>query len=417
MSLKKIYKVFLTDHSGHAGTFFVIAAGSISLMLANLIFARVLPAHDFGQLSLFFTIISFVTTFGLLGMDQSLIRAIISKEHRSDVPLGLIGFFGIWIVSTAVIITAVTSFFYRFAGTGLILTLFAICFSIATTVFLSSILRARFRFFRSQVMLQGWKILIFSCSLMFYFKILTLDLKSVVLVLLICCLAPLSSFIRSGIKPERGIPYAPILKRVLSEGFMFAGLVITVGFMNTLDRLAIPKIMGYDMLADYTVFWTIICGPFILLQTGIGFVLLPWFRKKHIDENISEFTMKMKRYIPIALFFVLLMCVFLYFFSSWFVATVYPNKYYISQPVKVFLVLLGVLRLYYAFISAMLGAVASFKDLVIANAAAVLSVLVFFIVLFVFGGNVGLFGIVFALCSAWLARNISYTAVVSRSIK
>lgn len=417
MSLKSIYKILRNISRSQFNIIFIIAAGSVSAILVNLIFAKVLSPKDFGQFSLFLAVISFLTSFGLLGMDQSLVRAIITKGRHASLPLKLIRTFSLWILFSSLLAAFIMCRMYNLSGLNLISALYVICFSITAMVFFSSLLRSHFRFLRAQFIIQGWKLFLFIFAILFYFKIVPLGFNAALLALSISCFMPLLFFIKSGLKIDVKDQTNLNIKKILSEGLMFTGMVATVGFLNVADRFTIPKLLSYEILANYFVFWTVICGPFILLQTTIAFVLLPKARQYHMDGNILQKIREVKKYVLPAVAFLIFLCIFMYFFSSWIIGKMYAGKYAMSASVKILLIFLGASRLYYAFASALVGAVVPFKGLLVSNFVAILSVTVFISTIAILGEGSGLFGIVFSLCCAWLVRNIGWTVIFARSVK
>jgi len=207
------------------------------------------------------------------------------------------------------------------------------------------------------------------------------------------------------------------MRKILSEGLCFTGLLATVAFLNTAGRFAIPKLLNYQTLASYSIFWTVICGPFIILQAMMGFVLLPKIREHYIAGQLFQKMQETKKTFPAALILITLFGIFMYFFSSWVIGIAYPHKYFIPDSVKVLLVFLGLLRFCYAFVSALVGAVASVRELLIANILAIISVIIFFLLAFLLYRNMGLFGIVLSLCCAWIFRSTGWAVMGVVSLK
>jgi O-antigen/teichoic acid export membrane protein len=401
----------------HYGTLLAIAAGAVSAILINLIFAKVLSVEEFGEFSLILTVISFITSFGLFGMDQSLIRAIAGRGGGRKISFGLARAFVLWIFGISFAAASAAVVVYGFSGRYAFFAIYAISFSITLSIFLSSLLRAHMLFLRSQLIAQGWKLLLFAVSIFFYFGLFPARLPSIIWVLSACCALPVFFFAKSGVAIDISDRGARDMGKIFREGLCFIVMLATVAFLNTADRFVIPKLLGYEALANYFIFWTVICGPFIMLQTAIGFILLPKIREYHVSGRLPEKIRRSGRAIFAAASLAVLSGVFVYFFSSWIIGLFYPGKYSIADPVKALLVILGLLRLSYSVVSSLVGAVASLKGLIFSNLLALLSVAVFFYcALYLFRGH-GLWGIAVSLCCAWAFRIAAWAGVAAVSLR
>ncbi len=395
--------------------FIPLLLGSLGLVGANLFFAKVLSEKEFGLLSLYLTIISFVTSFGLLGIEQPLIRIIIGNRNN-EMPIRLLMKYSALGVVIPLMIAIVSRNIYQINEPWLIISLLFLCVSISLGNLFSTILRSQFRFLISQIVIQFWKLLFFSFGFLLFINHITPRVENIILVLVCACLIGLLGGFKIKVskKNESKEKDNQHLKFVFKEGIMFAGIIASISFMNTLDRLLIPKLFGYDIFANYTVSWSVLCYPFILVQTGIGFILMPHFRASYINNTLGNEFKRIKNLLPLFLIGIIIFTIGLFLCSDYIIHFFFENKFAVPRSMKFILIILGLVKLYYGFISSLFGAVAKMADLVKANLIGLLCLFLFIIFAIIFKAS--LFSIIALMSSVWILRSLLYTYITFHSL-
>ena len=103
-------KVFLKKHA----SLFVLGLASVSFFILNILLRDVLSAQEYGLYSILITYCSLISSFGLFGLDQVLLRTSIIEENKIIVDSRLISMLLFTVLFMASISSSIISKYYDF---------------------------------------------------------------------------------------------------------------------------------------------------------------------------------------------------------------------------------------------------------------------------------------------------------------
>lgn len=387
----------------------LVIFGSLSLLAVNLITAKVLTADDFGKFALLFAFLSALITFGVFGLNQSLMRLLITKKDYVIISPKVFNIFLALMFSVSLVCAGLIRVLYGVLIRFQDAILFSMAFFILLGVFLSTLLRADMRFVRSQIVLQSWKIMVLIVIMIFASNKGMISLSNITIFMAVCAAVSCVFFIKGGVKIQYYDAVHIDFKKLLIEGALFTGITGSLALLNTMDRFVLPKYLDYAVLGNYSVFYTLLVAPFIMLQTGVGYILMPIYRHKYMKGDLSGAVGEIKKLIPMVLGMCVVLAVMIYYFSEYMAGAFYHGKYSVTFTAKMLLLLVGVVRLYYSFTSSIIGGVADAKELISANTIGFISVGIIFIFLLFPGVTVE--RVCLAMCFGWIIRCVGYTFI------
>lgn len=380
---------------------FFILSGGVSFAIANLLFAKVMNAADYGRLCLVLSGVIFLSTFSLLGIHQSIIRYVAQKKEVDLAYKKLIVGVCLFSLGITVISCKVFTSIYHLGASSFVFML-AITFVLCFCTFISSLLRANQAFFKSQFVLQFWRISLLSISVVSFVTVCELSYFNALIFVLMAGMSSLllSLFFADRFWQEREENDVNF-KQLVKEGMNFFGIICSMNLMNTVDRWMIPKLLDYESLAGYLVAWWLVGSPFSCIQAGVGYVLMPTMAKQ---ANFILLRREIKINILVVILVSIILGVFLLLFSDKLLFLFYKGKYKVSNNLILIFALTGMIKLIYAIPSAILGGKGTSKELATFNALGWVGVIIVLALGFALSRSLGILAVAVGILGGWTAR-------------
>ncbi|SHO72439.1 O-antigen polymerase [Flavobacterium cucumis] len=352
----KFFKKYIEKHA----SLLVIIAGAFSFFLSNILNKEIFSAKEYGYYSIFITYLSVIYLFGILGLEQNLLRFSSKKNNTIETQITQIRV--IFLVS--ILSTLVGSLFFLFFYPEIKIfyaLLLIITYSMINKLFLSNLFRVNLNFVYSQLISNFWKIVLFLISIVFFiFKI-----KSFEKLILLISSSILVIFVFSLIlfKKKIQIKYVNDIndKTLYTSALHFFISITLFTILIFADRFIIEKKFSVEEFGNYFYLTNFFLAPFSIIQNYIGFKQLIYF--KH-NFSFPEFKLiNLKNFIlGIFLSFVL------YFFSTALTKLGLSTFKFESYFYDILIILLiGVLRLFSSSILSAFEALANVESLKKAN--------------------------------------------------
>ena len=145
----------------------VIIFGALSFFLSNIINKEVFTPKEYGYYSVFITYLSVIYLFGILGLEQNLLRFSFKKNDIIETQKIQIKLFYFVSITNALISSFLFLTFYSEVKSPFLLLLIA-SYCMIAQLFLSNLFRINANFVFSQIVANLWKILLLLFSIIFF---------------------------------------------------------------------------------------------------------------------------------------------------------------------------------------------------------------------------------------------------------
>ena len=382
----------------------VFALGGVGFAAGNLLLARVLPEDEYGRVALFLALVQIGIVMGPVGMET------VINRHHLGASTGLLSRVSLTSACVGVVLALLA---WRFYGLGaalagvLALTVWAAAVNRVAGAFFQS--RSKFGFSLFLILIHNWIVLVAVPVVIFFDRPEALPAALTVTVGYVA-MAVLGW--RKGFE-ARHAPGAPTSSRTLwQEGLAAVGLQIAVGAFFQLDRLLIPHALSIRDLAVYSVVSSIAASPFRMLQTGLGFALLPRLKtcetRAAIGRLIRHEVLAMVVISAVAAVAVLVV-------TPWLLHTVLDSRYSFPMSLLYALVGVGFVRVWSGVSSAVVSALGSARQLAVLNLYSWLALAVATLGVFGWRGF-GLTGVVYGMGAGWFALALAGTLIGWRAV-
>lgn len=370
----------------------MLMAGGFGFALANILLARVLPAEQFGLVSLVLALVQMGLTLGPLGIELAINRHSL-HPHRNlrswslltSVASGLLmAAFGAWLydLSPALIVCLAC------AGT-------AASFNRVGCAFLQSQQRFGLSLLLGQI--HNYVILLAVPA------ILLLDQPHAVTVAAMIAISyVLTSVIgwRAGANDPQGRTRAAVpVRSLLNESLAGFGILLATQLLWQLERLVIPRTLTMQDLATFAAVAAIAGSPFRMLQIGVGHTLLPGLRACTTQQAAKRLMLHEGAVLGAAAAAAVGVVVLL---TPWIAVHFLMGRYDISAALLTAVILTGLVKVVSGFVTAVVQAFGSTKDLARLNALTWVAVAAA-VGCAIFGARYGVTGVVYGVGVAWLA--------------
>ncbi|GIW21467.1 MAG: hypothetical protein KatS3mg068_0474 [Candidatus Sericytochromatia bacterium] len=330
-------KNLLLKHS----SLLVIATGSFSFFLLNIVLRDFLKNFDYSLYSIFVTYLSLLISFGLLGTDYTFIRI---SDYRENLFFTNINFLKV-IFSIIFIFSFIYTFiiwkiyFYNYNIFYILIITFITLINLLTY----NILRLKSKFFLSQLINNFWRFSLLIIVLFFYlFKVefsFRLILEILFFIFVITLLINFSYL--KKLKLSNLEPHVNLIS--LSLQHLIANFILSA--MNFFDRFIVERNFGMLELANYFFLSNIFLYPFFIFQNYIGFKEVVYF-KKEITVNILK-----AKILKISLFSILFSVIlFLFCFVIDYLG-LYKLNTANNINIIILMLILGIIRNIYSILS------------------------------------------------------------------
>ena len=369
----------------------ILSLASFSFFIINIFLKEQLNSEDYGVYSLLITYISLLSSFGMLGFEQTLLRNSVIKL-KLEIDKALI----VPIIFSALLVSLIGSFLmFNNYNLGLDLSLiFLLSLMVILVKLIYNLYRLSSRFVTSQIALNFWKIALFFVVLFFFFFDYSLSLRDVFLSIIVFFF--LSLFLFFGLINKVLFISNLDFQQVLKQSALFMLTLFTISLISFGDRFFIESRFGLIVLGDYFFYINMFLFPFSLFQTYIGFKEIVSFKK---DFQITVLNSKLLFILKNAIYFSLFFFSKLYLVDYW---NLYNFNISSNLNIIIPLIFLGIIKIAYSLLSAAMGAICSDDMLFEVNVKSILSILVVMPLIYYFSFNISI-TLIFII-ALWLIR-------------
>tara|TARA_B110000914_G_scaffold207078_1_gene203466 strand:- start:475 stop:1677 length:1203 start_codon:yes stop_codon:yes gene_type:complete len=369
----------------------ILSLASFSFFIINIFLKEQLNSEDYGVYSLLITYISLLSSFGMLGFEQTLLRNSVIKL-KLEIDKALI----VPIIFSALLVSLIGSFLmFNNYNLGLDISLiFLLSLMVILVKLIYNLYRLSSRFVTSQIALNFWKIALFFVVLFFFFFDYSLSLRDVFLSIIVFFF--LSLFLFFGLINKVLFISNLDFQQVLKQSALFMLTLFTISLISFGDRFFIESRFGLIVLGDYFFYINMFLFPFSLFQTYIGFKEIVSFKK---DFQITVLNSKLLYILKNAIYFSLFLFTTLYLVDYW---NLYNFNISSNLNIIIPLIFLGIIKIAYSLLSAAMGAICSDDMLFKVNVKSILSILVLMPLIYYFSFNISI-TLIFII-ALWLIR-------------
>ena len=381
-------------------SFFVLALASFCFFVLNLLLKDSLSANDYGLFSLFISYISLLSSFGMFGFEQTLLRTSVIKskleiEKKIILP-SLLSLFVSSIIGSLLMISnyEINMSFLLF----FLLSIFVIITKLSYNLY-----RLLSSFVLSQITLNFWKIiltLIICYAYIMYYKY-SLDFIFITIFLLFC----ISIFSIVGLFKKVTFSDKKKFKALFKKSFLFFIALLTISFLGYGDRFFIESRFGLSMLGDYFFYLNIFLFPFSLFQTYIGFKEIVAFKKSFSISILNEKIITVLTNSIVFSGFLFFIFYMVEFFG------LYDLNIFSNLDIILPLIILGNIKIIYSLLSSAIGAISNDNMLLSINIKSIITLLIICPIIYFYSNT--LFLTIIFIIILWLLRCIIWYVQLS----
>lgn len=344
----------------------ILGTASLSFFLTNIILKDYLSSENYGLYSIFITYISLLSSFGLLGFEQVIIRTasifsdkiIISRKLLAPI-----------IISLLLVSILGSSLFLN--NYNLLVShtfLFFITLLVVITKLFFNLFRLLSQFTFSQLVLNFWKFGLFIVLLILIFSRNIIILEDIIMIIFIFLI--MSMFMVFVLYNK--VQFRPILSsnKVFSQAGLFLLSLVTISLINFGDRFFIESRFGLQDLGDYFFFINLFLFPFTLFQSYVGFKEIVNFKLSYNQDLLAEKLKKIFKYSLIFGVFLFILSFLIDYFD------VYHIKLIENSSMIILLIILGIVKMVYSLLSSAMGAICNNQMLFKINLYSIISILI-----------------------------------------
>ena len=344
----------------------ILGTASLSFFLTNIILKDYLSSENYGLYSIFITYISLLSSFGLLGFEQVIIRTASIFSDKIIISNKLLA----PIIISALLVAVLGSFLF-INNYNLLVShtfLFFITLLVVITKLFFNLFRLLSQFTFSQLVLNFWKFGLFIVLLILIFSRNSIILEDIIMIIFIFLI--MSMFMVFVLYNK--VQFRPILSsnKVFSQAGLFLLSLVTISLINFGDRFFIESRFGLQDLGDYFFFINLFLFPFTLFQSYVGFKEIVNFKLSYNQDLLAE---KLKKIFKFSLIFGVFLFI-LSFLIDYF--DVYHIKLIENSSMIILLIILGIVKMVYSLLSSAMGAICNNQMLFKINLYSIISILI-----------------------------------------
>jgi O-antigen/teichoic acid export membrane protein len=372
----------------------VLVLASGAFFLTNIILKEHLSSENYGLYSIFITYISLLSSFGMLGLEQVIMRNSKILSDKVIISKNLL----IPIILSILFVSILGSYLfinnYNISATYIFLSIITLL--VILTKLISNLFRLLSMFTFSQIALNLWKLALFLVLLILIFRgesINIKDINSIIFLLLVVTMF-MAFFIIRRVKFSHTIS----IESFFSQAFLFLLSLVTISLINYGDRFFIESRFGLDELGSYFFFINLFLFPFTLLQSYVGFKEIISFKLLY---NHSLLVKKLNQILRYSILFAIFLFVvaFLIDFFGFYKIDLLKNL----QMIVLFL-MLGIIKVIYSIFSSAMGAICDNKMLYKTNMYSIISILLLIPVIYYYATTITI--TIMFLIVLWIIRCI-----------
>ena len=385
-------------------SFFVLAFSSLSFFVLNVLLKDNLSSIDYGLFSIFITYISLLSSFGMFGFEQTLLRTTLIKNkleiqknifYPSLIAICISSCIGVFLMKSSYSIN-ISYFLF------LLLSVFVIVTKLTFNLY-----RLLSNFFLAQLVLNFWKIA--STIVILYYVLLSNNFSLEFIFSLVLVFFAFSILSLFGLINKIQFIKQNSFSSLLRKSFLFFISLLTISLLGFGDRFFIESRFGLEILGNYFFFLNIFLFPFSLFQTYIGFKEIVSFKKKFSISLLNDKIFKVLK----SSFIFSLMLIFVFYLIDYF--GLYNLEISSNLNIIIPLIILGNIKMVYSLLSSAIGALSNDKMLYKINFKSILSLMLICPVMYFYSSTL-LITILFVII-LWLIRCIIWYAELNKRIQ
>lgn len=197
------------------------------------------------------------------------------------------------------------------------------------------------------------------------------------------------------------------------EAFAFVGMQMSGLLLVQVERLVLPHVLPLTDLATYGVLAAVAGSLFRVLQMGVGYSLLPRLRRAADLGQRRRLVLKEIRLVAaIALLGSAAIAVAVPLVEHWLLA----GKYHLTAALVLATIVSGVAKLVGALSKAAATAMASERELSLANVAGWVAIGLA-VAAAVVGARWGLVGVIYGVAVGWFLRGLTFAVITARHLR
>ena len=399
MGLKNRFIDLCTKHF----SLLVLGGGSASFFLINIILKDYLDAENYGLYSIFITYISLLSSFGLLGFEQVIIRNAKITSNKIILSKSLL----IPIIFSSLFVSILGSYLFinNYNISISLIFLISITFLVILTKLIFNLFRLMSKFTFSQIALNFWKLSLFFVLLILVFRKNVVNLEDVITTIFWSLV--ITMFMVFGLLKKVKFRSNLKVKRIFSQAILFLLSLITISLINFGDRFFIESRFGLEELGYYFFFINLFLFPFVLFQSYIGFKEIVSFK---LSYNHNLLVQKLKSILKYSILFGIFLLSFSFFVDY---LEFYSIDLFENLEMILMLIVLGVVKMVYSLLSSAMGAICDNKMLFKINLYSIISILILIPVIYYYSSTITItimFLIVlwFIRCVIWYKQLLLY---------
>ena len=390
MELKSKQLDFINKHF----SLLVLVLASGAFFLTNIILKEHLSSENYGLYSIFITYISLLSSFGMLGLEQVIMRNSKILSDKVIISKNLL----IPIILSILFVSILGSYLfinnYNISATYIFLSIFTLL--VILTKLISNLFRLLSMFTFSQIALNLWKLALFLVLLILIFRgesINIKDINSIIFLLLVVTMF-MAFFIIRRVKFSHTIS----IESFFSQAFLFLLSLVTISLINYGDRFFIESRFGLDELGSYFFFINLFLFPFTLLQSYVGFKEIISFKLLYNHSLLVKKLNQILRYSILFAIFLFVVAFLIYFFGF------YKIDLLKNLQMIVLFLMLGIIKVIYSIFSSAMGAICDNKMLYKTNMYSIISILLLIPVIYYYATTITI--TIMFLIVLWIIRCI-----------
>jgi len=386
----------------------VMAAGAGSLFLLNLILKEELSPRDFGLYSLLVTFIATVNSFGLIGIEQVILRKSSLQEGDQKITLSSSISTLLFISFLILVIIGIITTYLGLYGWNILHVL--LTFSIGVIMLTYNIMRLLKRYHLSQILLNLWRVSLLIFVLIAYltnsFPLNYNVINNVILFFVVVSACVCFYYYFKNVKLCK-ISFKNILKEdLIITGYFFLSL-LTATIIAQGDRYFVENSFSLEKLGLYVFYSTLVLYPFNFIQNYLGFKFLIDFK---LSENIRG---NLFRKLKNVTFLIIPIVVSIFVLINLLENFVDINISLHYELIIIF-ALTGITKLFYSVFSSLIGAKAEARALRNMNVFFIIIISMIFMLSFSFITTIE--GIALLFLCYWLFRSAIWGYYCSKII-
>ena len=385
-------------------SFFVLAFSSLSFFVLNVVLKDNLSSIDYGLFSIFITYISLLSSFGMFGFEQTLLRTTLIKNkleiqknifYPSLIAICISSCIGVFLMKSSYSINISYILF-------LLLSVFVIVTKLSFNLY-----RLLSNFFLAQLVLNFWKIAL--TIVILYYILLSNNFSLEFIFLLVLVFFAFSILSLFGLINKIQFIKQNSFSSLLRKSFLFFISLLTISLLGFGDRFFIESRFGLEILGNYFFFLNIFLFPFSLFQTYVGFKEIVNFKKNFSISLLNDKIFKVLK----SSFIFSLMLIFVFYLVDYF--GLYNLEISSNLNIIIPLIILGNIKMVYSLLSSAIGALSNDKMLYKINFKSILSLMLICPVMFFYSST--LLITIFFVIILWLIRCIIWYAELNKRIQ